>query len=163
MRHSTCSRCVGPLLRSRLRYPDIQLQQARHVSGPGTTPPPTKRRAVTPFNDDGHVPWSELSRPEKAARSTQQFFNYGLAAAGLFMTLGVGYLMWADVFSPESKTNQFNRAVRRIKKDQRCLDALGPARKLVAHGDSAWSSLRRPRERPVAYVVGSLLPGSFWA
>jgi import inner membrane translocase subunit TIM21 len=113
----------------------------------------TKRRSVTPFNDDGHVPWSELSTSEKAARSAQQGFNYSLAAFGLFLTLGISYIMWTEVFAPESRTNQFSRAVRRIKQDQRCIDALGPARKLSAHGDSSWSSLRRPRERPVACVL----------
>jgi hypothetical protein len=61
--------------------------------------------------------------------------------------------MWTDVFSPESRTNQFNRAVRRIKRDSKCIELLGDARKMKAHGDTAWSTLRRPRERPAAYVV----------
>lgn len=50
--------------------------------------PSARRRAVTPFNDDGHVKWSELSRGEKAARATQQSFNFGFILAGLGLTVG---------------------------------------------------------------------------
>jgi hypothetical protein len=42
---------------------------------------------------------------------------------------GVTYFLWTDVFSPESKTRQFNRAVDKIKKDHRCLELLGDANK----------------------------------
>lgn len=53
----------------------------------GPTPLGPKRRSVTPFNDDGYVPWSELSAPEKAARATQQSFNFGLVLVGLVLTV----------------------------------------------------------------------------
>lgn len=54
----------------------------------GTTPTPkTRRRAVTPFNDDGHVPWNELSAGEKASRATQQSFNFGLIIVGVVFTV----------------------------------------------------------------------------
>lgn len=53
----------------------------------GTTATQTKRRTVTPFNDDGHVPWNELSAGEKTARATQQSFNFGMIIAGLVLTV----------------------------------------------------------------------------
>lgn len=46
-----------------------------------------RRRGVTPFNDDGHVPWGELSSGEKAARATQQTYNFGMIIVGLVLTV----------------------------------------------------------------------------
>ncbi|KAM0465571.1 hypothetical protein ACHAPV_001623 [Trichoderma viride] len=112
--------------------------------GAATTPKP-KRRGVTPFNDTGFVPWSELSAAEKAARATQQSYNFGMIIVGLVATCGVTYFLWTDVFSPESKTRQFNRAVDKIKKDHRCLELLGNANKISAHGDETFNKWRRAR------------------
>ncbi|KAL6896468.1 TIM21 domain-containing protein [Trichoderma evansii] len=112
--------------------------------GAAATPKP-KRRGVTPFNDTGFVPWSELSAAEKAARATQQSYNFGMIIVGLIATGGVTYFLWTDVFSPESKTRQFNRAVDRIKKDHRCLELLGDANKISAHGDETFNKWRRAR------------------
>ena len=59
-------------------------------TGLGTTAsPPTgpKRRAVTPFNDNGRVPWGQLSGAEKVARTTQQSFNFGLIILGGIATV----------------------------------------------------------------------------
>lgn len=47
----------------------------------------TRRRAVTPFNDDGHVPWTELSAGEKTARAAQQTFNFGMVILGVALTV----------------------------------------------------------------------------
>lgn len=47
----------------------------------------SKRRAVTPFNDDGNVPWTELSRGEKTARAAQQTFNFGMVIVGVVLTV----------------------------------------------------------------------------
>lgn len=47
----------------------------------------SRRRAVTPFNDTGFVPWSELSTLEKASRATQQSFNFGIVIVGLALTV----------------------------------------------------------------------------
>ncbi|KAI9171131.1 Mitochondrial import inner membrane translocase subunit TIM21 [Paramyrothecium foliicola] len=105
----------------------------------------TRRRTVTPFNDDGHVPWNELSAAEKTARATQQSFNFGMIIAGLVLTGGVTYFLWTDVFSPDSKTALFNRAVDKIKKDPRCLELLGDAKKITAHGDETFNKWRRAR------------------
>lgn len=54
--------------------------------GAAATPKP-KRRSVTPFNDTGFVPWSELSAAEKAARATQQSYNFGMIIVGLVATV----------------------------------------------------------------------------
>ncbi|KAK3187397.1 mitochondrial import inner membrane translocase subunit tim21 [Lecanicillium sp. MT-2017a] len=114
--------------------------------GLGTsTPLGPKRRGITPFNDDGFVPWNELSASEKAARATQQSFNFGLVIVGLVLTGGVGYFLWTDVFSPDSKTAQFNRAIDKIKKDPRCLELFGDAKKIIAHGDETANKWRRAR------------------
>lgn len=49
----------------------------------------SKRRSVTPFNDDGYVAWTDLSAGEKAARATQQSFNFGMVIVGLVLTVGL--------------------------------------------------------------------------
>ncbi|KAF4977592.1 hypothetical protein FZEAL_5906 [Fusarium zealandicum] len=114
-------------------------------SGLGTTAQGPKRRAVTPFNDTGYVPWTELSAAEKTARATQQTFNFGMILVGLG---GVGYFLWTDVFSPDSKISNFNRAVDKIKDDPRCLELLGDPKKITAHGEETFNKWRRAR--PVA-------------
>lgn len=58
-------------------------------TGLGTTnTPKPRRKAVTPFNDDGRVAWGDLTAGEKAARTTQQTFNFGFIALGAVMTVG---------------------------------------------------------------------------
>jgi mitochondrial import inner membrane translocase subunit TIM21 len=47
-----------------------------------------RRKAVTAFNDDGRVPWGDLSAGEKAARTTQQTFNFGFIILGAVLTAG---------------------------------------------------------------------------
>ena len=44
-------------------------------------------KKVTVTNDDGRVPWNELSTGEKAARTTQQSFNFGIVLAGAVGTV----------------------------------------------------------------------------
>lgn len=110
----------------------------------------TKRRAVTPFNDDGHVPWTNLSGAEKTARAAQQTFNFGFILVGVGLTSVVGYFLWTEVFSPESKVTYFNQAFDRIRKDERCLELLGDRKKITAHGEETYNSWRRAR--PITYV-----------
>ncbi|KAG5994965.1 mitochondrial import inner membrane translocase subunit tim21 [Claviceps lovelessii] len=122
--------------------------QATHNGPASSNTPNSKRRSVTPFNDNGHVPWNQLSMAEKTARATQQTFNFGFVILGVVLTGAVGYFMWTDVFAPDSKTNHFNRAVDRIKKDPRCIEVLGDSKKMIAHGEETANKWRRAR--PVA-------------
>lgn len=59
----------------------IQLRSASTSSGPS-------RRAITVTTDDGRYNWKELSTGEKAARGTQQTFNFLLVSLGLVGTVG---------------------------------------------------------------------------
>jgi import inner membrane translocase subunit TIM21 len=117
----------------------------QHIRPPAPIP---DEEPVTPFNDDGHVPWTELSAGEKTGRATQQTFNFGMVIVGLVMTGGVGYFLYHEVFSSDSKIAYFNRAVDRIKKDPRCLEMLGDAKKITAFG--AETSNKWRRARPIA-------------
>ncbi|KAJ4294845.1 mitochondrial import inner membrane translocase subunit tim21 [Collariella sp. IMI 366227] len=108
----------------------------------------SRRRAVTPFNDDGHVPWTQLSAGEKTGRAAQQTFNFGMVILGLG---GVGYVLYSEVFSPDSKTTYFNRAVDRIRADPRCLELLGDGKKITAYGEETYNKWRRAR--PIASTV----------
>lgn len=60
------------------------------------------------------------------------------------------YVMYTEVFSPDSKTNHFNRAVDRVKKDYRCTELLGSSKKIIAYGEPTWN--KWARARPIAYV-----------
>lgn len=53
------------------------------------------------------------------------------------------------MFSPDSRTAQFNRAVDRIKQDSRCIEVLGNAKKITAHGEETANKWRRAR--PISY------------
>ncbi|KAK3939778.1 import inner membrane translocase subunit tim-21 [Diplogelasinospora grovesii] len=107
-----------------------------------------KRRAVTPFNDDGHVPWTDLSAGEKTARAAQQTFNFGMVIVGVVLTGGVGYFLFSEVFSTDSKVAYFNRAVDRIRKDPRTQALLGDGKKITAFGEETNNKWRRAR--PIA-------------
>ncbi|KAK0637104.1 TIM21-domain-containing protein [Bombardia bombarda] len=153
LRSTTATAALTSLLPSsspaiRRRCYATQQQQQTGSAGPESSHVEARRRAVTPFNDDGHVPWTSLSKGEKAARATQQTFNFGLVVMGVLLSGGVGYLLYTEVFSPESKTAYFNSAVNRIKKDPRCLELLGDAGKISAHGDETFNKWRRAR--PIA-------------
>jgi import inner membrane translocase subunit TIM21 len=57
----------------------------------------------------------------------------------------VTYFLFSDVFSPSSKTAQFNRAVTMIRADSRCQALLGPSNQISAFGESSWSRWARNR------------------
>ncbi|KAK0627488.1 TIM21-domain-containing protein [Immersiella caudata] len=105
-------------------------------------PPPSSRRSVTPFNDDGRVPWSHLSATEK---------NWPRRPTNLQLRPRPPYLFYQEVISPDSKTAYFNRAVDRIKKDARCVELLGDGRKITAYGEETFNKWRRAR--PIASTV----------
>ncbi|KAK0118294.1 mitochondrial import inner membrane translocase subunit tim21 [Cadophora gregata] len=116
--------------------------------GTTSTTPRPKRKTVTPFNDDGRVAWGELSTGEKAARTTQQTFNFSFILLGAVLTGGVAYVMYTEVFSLDSKTVHFNKAVNKVKKDARCTDLLGDSKKITAYGEPTWN--KWARARPIA-------------
>jgi hypothetical protein len=58
--------------------------------------------------------------------------------------------LYSEVFSPDSKTTYFNRAVDRIRADPRCLELLGDGKKITAYGEETYNKWRRAR--PIAYV-----------
>lgn len=108
----------------------------------------SSRKQITVVNDDGKVAWKELSVREKAARTTQQTFNFSVVLTGLVMTGGCAYFLYKEVFSSDSKTVQFNRAVDRIRSDSRVKEALGSGHKIRAFGEPTWN--RWARVRPIA-------------
>ncbi|KAL4794734.1 TIM21-domain-containing protein [Aspergillus venezuelensis] len=111
----------------------------------------TRRKNVTVLSDDGRYAWGELSGREKVARATQQSFNFVVVLAGVVLTGGVFTLLYTEVFSPNSKTWQFEKAVERIKNDPRCENILGDKREIKAFGESTFS--RWARNRPIASKV----------
>lgn len=64
-------------------------------------------------------------------------------------------LLYTDVFSPNSKTWQFEKAVSRIKEDPRCTSLLGNSKEIKAYGEPTGN--RWTRNRPIAYVLVFLL------
>ncbi|KAL1996384.1 hypothetical protein VTN49DRAFT_149 [Thermomyces lanuginosus] len=109
------------------------------------------RKQITVLSDDGTYKWAELSGREKVARATQQSFNFLLVALGVVMTGGVCTFLYLDVFSPNSKTRQFDIAVERIRNDPRCTTLLGEGKKIAAYGESTWS--KWARNRPIATKI----------
>lgn len=83
LRHPVLLKCpatLRPILAARLYATQ---------TGLGTTSgtPRPRRKTVTPFNDDGRVAWGELSAGEKAARTTQQTFNFSFILLGAVLTV----------------------------------------------------------------------------
>ncbi|KAF7846232.1 hypothetical protein BT93_L4794 [Corymbia citriodora subsp. variegata] len=116
------------------------------MPGGSSSPPP--RRAITVANDTGRIPWGQLSTREKAARSTQQSFNFLVVIVGVVMTGGVSYILYKEVFSTESKTAVFNRAADRIRQDPACVELLagrGKGGEIQAYGEASWSRWARNR------------------
>ncbi|KAH6716744.1 TIM21-domain-containing protein [Leptodontidium sp. 2 PMI_412] len=144
IRHPILLKCPATL------RPIVAARLYATQTGLGTTgsAPRPRRKTVTPFNDDGRVAWGELSAGEKAARTTQQTFNFSFILLGAVLTGGVGYVMWTEVFSFDSKTVHFNKAVNQVKKDARCTDLLGDSKKITAYGEPTWN--KWARARPIA-------------
>jgi import inner membrane translocase subunit TIM21 len=101
-------------------------------------------------NDTGAVPWKDLSLREKAARTTQQSFNFGLVVLGIGLTGAVATVLWLEVFSTDSKTAYFNRAADRVRADPKCRELLtgtstSSKRDIEAYGEPSWSRWARNR------------------
>jgi len=120
----------------------FRIRHASTTSGPS-------RRAVTVTTDDGRYNWTELSRGEKAARGTQQTFNFLLVSLGLAGTITVAYLLYGELLSPASSTVQFNAAVNRVKASSECRALLGPSSQIKAYGEP--TSNKWARARPLAH------------
>jgi import inner membrane translocase subunit TIM21 len=58
-------------------------------------------------------------------------------------------VLYTEVFSTDSKTRVFNRAVDQVKKDAKCIELLGNAKKITAYGEPTWN--KWARARPLAY------------
>ncbi|KAL9083047.1 MAG: hypothetical protein Q9159_006026 [Coniocarpon cinnabarinum] len=111
---------------------------------PGEQP---RRRAVTPFNDDGRVPWGQLSPAEKVSRTAQQSFNFTLIAGGVVATVAVFTLLYTDVFSPSSHITQYNHAVNRVRNSKECQEVLGSGQSISALGPATGTSWIRQRPK----------------
>jgi import inner membrane translocase subunit TIM21 len=59
-------------------------------------------------------------------------------------------VLYSEVFSLDSKTTHFNRAVDRIRTDPRCIELLGDGKKMNAYGEETYNKWRRAR--PIAWV-----------
>lgn len=118
------------------------------LGGSSSTQSTPRRRRVGVLSDDGRYEWGELSGREKVARATQQSLNFVVIIAGAVLTGGVFYLLYSEVFSPNSRTWQYEKAVERIKDDPRCTDILGDRREIKAYGEATTS--RWARNRPIA-------------
>ncbi|KAJ9669683.1 mitochondrial import inner membrane translocase subunit tim21 [Coniosporium apollinis] len=162
---TSLQKAARPLLTSPLRPPFLPtLPLARRLTAPllrstyathsSTTPPPnpSSRKSITITSDDGRVRWTDLSPREKAARTTQQSFNFLIVILGVVATGFVASVLWGDVFSSSSKVSHFNRVVERIKSDARCVDVLGNPRKIRAFGDGSWNRWTRNRAIPSRVV-----------
>ncbi len=69
------------------RYPPVAQTRSYASQTSAGSPPKSSRKQVTIVNDDGRVMWKDLSIREKAARTTQQTFNFGIVLTGLVMTV----------------------------------------------------------------------------
>ena len=113
----------------------------------GTSPstPQPRRKAVTPFNDDGRVAWGDLSAKEKAARTTQQTFNFGFIILGAILTVRSDFKMaftdanyvrgaWHTLCTPKCSLLIVRRAIsiEQSIKSRKILDVL-----------SCWGTARR--------------------
>lgn len=85
---STATACSGASSPWTVRGYATQHQGTSSSSSPPkASSSAARRRAVTPFNDDGRVPWSDLSAGEKTGRAAQQTLNFGLVIVGVVLTV----------------------------------------------------------------------------
>ncbi|KAK5191557.1 mitochondrial import inner membrane translocase subunit tim21 [Exophiala xenobiotica] len=145
---STCPHISSPKV-SPCAAPSLSHRHTRHASTSTNSSNKPPRRAITVTSDDGRYNWSELSTSEKAARGTQQTFNFVIVAAGLVGTITISYLLYQELLAPDSSTVQFNAAVSRIKSSPECRALLGPSSQITAYGEP--TSNKWARARPLAH------------
>ncbi|KAK7885020.1 mitochondrial import inner membrane translocase subunit tim21 [Exophiala xenobiotica] len=145
---STCPQISSPEVSS-CAAPSLSHRHTRHASTSTNSSNNPPRRAITVTSDDGRYNWSELSTSEKAARGTQQTFNFVIVAAGLVGTITISYLLYQELLAPDSSTVQFNAAVSRIKSSPECRALLGPSSQITAYGEP--TSNKWARARPLAH------------
>ena len=75
----------GPSLHQGLTYAASRRTYATQSTLGGSST--RSRKQITVVNDDGRVRWKDLSSGEKAARTAQQTFNFGLVLLGFVMTV----------------------------------------------------------------------------
>ncbi|MCJ1464497.1 mitochondrial import inner membrane translocase subunit tim21 [Pseudocyphellaria aurata] len=148
--HRTCvePRCYRPSLKQCLQTTVSRDYATQNPFGGQVS---SSRKQVTVTSDDGKVDWRDLSVREKAARTTQQTFNFGVILIGFLMTGGVIYYLYTGVFSSESKVAHFNRAVDKVRADPRATDILGNKGKIRAFGEP--TSNKWARARPIASTL----------
>lgn len=64
---------------------------------------------------------------------------------------GVTFLLYTEIFSSESKTSHFNRAVDEVRTNPRAQELLGPGNKIQAFGETTWN--KWARARPIASTI----------
>jgi import inner membrane translocase subunit TIM21 len=151
------------LIRASITRPSLvlQQQQLRNVAAfrnqkPGEASNDALGMVGTPKHrsraNDGTVSWNKLNIGEKVIRSGQQSFNFLVVIAGAALVIGVSTVLYTEVFSPSSKTVQFNHAVDRIRRSRECIEVLcgsmGNGRDISAYGETTWN--RWNRNRPIA-------------
>ncbi|KAF8416980.1 TIM21-domain-containing protein [Tirmania nivea] len=95
--------------------------------------------------------WNQLTTPQKVVRTATTGGNVLTILAGMALTGVVVTMFYLEVLSPDSKTNWFNRAVARVKADERCLRLLGKKSSIKAYGEPTGD--RWTRNRPIASTV----------
>jgi hypothetical protein len=75
-------------LKSSSKARSIQQRLPRAPCRHASSAPGHRGRAITVTSDDGRYHWNQLSTGEKAARGTQQTFNFVLVSLGLIGTVG---------------------------------------------------------------------------
>jgi import inner membrane translocase subunit TIM21 len=139
---------------SRIRLRPLHAYTPLRAATNSSTSTKPSRRSVTVTNDTGSVPWSDLSWRERGARTTQQSANLLVIVLGLAMTAGVVTVLWLEVFSSDSKTAVYNRAIQRVRSDPRCIDVLagrGKGRDIEAWGENRVRNSRFARDH-ISYV-----------
>ena len=141
------SRHLNPAYSLRVSH---RLYATQIAESTGRSSDQPRRRAVTPFNDDGRVPWGQLSPAEKISRTAQQSFNFVFITGGAVLTVLVVTVLYTDVFSPSSHITQYNHAVDRVREDRKCQELLGSTKSISALGPATGTSWIR--QRPQAQI-----------